>query len=445
MDLFRRMQLSGVSADRLVIASVLESLAALGLADPSIRSAAAPIREWIFLSGLERDPYLRTGLIAMYGKWGLLHESMAIFFRESSLDSNVVAWTAMVSSCSQHGRVDLAVALFHRMNLEGVRQDRVSMMTIMDALASDPSHCPRNLAAIDEAIASCGLESSTAIGNSLINLHAKSGRIERALEIFHGMIHRDVISWGSIITALAQSGNGAGVLAMLREMDFEGIKPDAVVFVSAIDACKSSSRLADGRILHARAIASGVHDRIQVANSLLDMYSKCGRLDLAMAVFLALPQRDTIAWNSIVISFAQHGDWIRARELFQAMHLEGMEPSRVTIVSILSACRHAGLLEEARRYFVCMADDHGIDPALLHYGSMIDLFGRAGWLDHAEELVREMPIQPAITSVTALLGSCRIHGDARRASGAAEQAIDLNPESAAGGLALLSNTFAGNA
>ncbi|EFJ37327.1 hypothetical protein SELMODRAFT_76943 [Selaginella moellendorffii] len=286
---------------------------------------------------------------------------------------------------------------------------------------------------------------TTAIGNSLINLHAKSGRIERALEIFHGMIHRDVISWGSIITALAQSGNGAGVLAMLREMDFEGIKPDAVVFVSAIDACKSSSRLADGRILHARAIASGVHDRIQVANSLLDMYSKCGRLDLAMAVFLALPQRDTIAWNSIVISFAQHGDWIRARELFQAMHLEGMEPSRVTIVSILSACRHAGLLEEARRYFVCMADDHGIDPALLHYGSMIDLFGRAGWLDHAEELVREMPIQPAITSVTALLGSCRIHGDARRASGAAEQAIDLNPESAAGGLALLSNTFAGNA
>ncbi|KAL7228473.1 hypothetical protein ACSBR2_007232 [Camellia fascicularis] len=96
--------------------------------------------------------------------------------------------------------------------------------------------------------------------------------------------------------------------------------------------------------------------------------------------------------------------------LFQAMQDEGVKPDHITFVSLLSACRHSGLVGQGQWCFRVMQEEYGIEPCLKHYGCKVDLLGRAGYLEEAYSFVKNMPLRPDASVWGALLGACRIHG-----------------------------------
>eukprot|EP00249_Psilotum_nudum_P016668 c25935_g8_i1 orf=2-886(+) len=170
------------------------------------------------------------------------------------------------------------------------------------------------------------------------------------------------------------------------------------------------------------------------------MYAKCGSLDDARRVFDQMNQRNVVSWTAMIAAYAQNGYGKESLELFQQMHSEGVKPNRITFVSILSACSHAGLLDDGWRYFNSMRKDPGMVPAVEHYGCMIDLLGRAGRLDEAESLVNNAPFGNYAGAWMTLLGACRIHGDVDRGARAAECIFELDPHNAAP-FVLLSNIY----
>jgi pentatricopeptide repeat protein len=171
------------------------------------------------------------------------------------------------------------------------------------------------------------------------------------------------------------------------------------------------------------------------------MYAKCGNLEKARDMFDKMHQRDLVSWNVMIAGYAMHGCAREAVKLFEQMQLSGVNPTHVTLVSVLSACCHGGLVEEAWHYFDCMNEQYLITPAIEHYGCMVDVLGRAGFLKEAQEFMNRMPIKPDTTMWACLLGACRIHSNVELAQKVAEHLFELDSNNAAH-YVLLSNIYA---
>ncbi|KAJ9672867.1 hypothetical protein PVL29_026213 [Vitis rotundifolia] len=146
---------------------------------------------------------------------------------------------------------------------------------------------------------------------------------------------------------------------------------------------------------------------------------------------------DTVSWNSMLKAYAMHGQGKEALQLFSRMDAQ---PDGATFVALLSACSHAGMVEEGAKIFETMSNNHGIVPQLDHYACMVDILGRAGRISKAKELINKMPIEPDSVVWSALLGGCRKHGETKFAKLATVKLKELDPNNSLG-YVLMSNIF----
>lgn len=143
----------------------------------------------------------------------------------------------------------------------------------------------------------------------------------------------------------------------------------------------------------------------------------------------------------MISGFAQHGSGEAALQLCNQMQLEGMKLDHVTFIGLLSACSQAGLVDEAHHFFESMTRDHSIIPTEEHYALMVDLLGRGGCLQEAEEFIRRMPTKPTAVVWRSLLSACSIHGNLEVAIHAVKSILNLEPQNGAA-YVLLSNMLA---
>jgi pentatricopeptide repeat protein len=209
-----------------------------------------------------------------------------------------------------------------------------------------------------------------------------------------------------------------------------------------LNACASLAALEEGRHVHQQIVQSGCESDAFVGSSLINMYVKCGSIDDAWNVFKRMmPTQDMVAWNSMLGGYSMHGHAQEVQTHFDQMCEAGIKTDTVTLVYLLSACSHAGLVHEGLHYFDAMGSVHGICAMVEHYVCMVDLLGRAGHLHKAEDLIKTMPCEPNVGVWNALLGACRIHGDVEMGERVVKQVLELDPADAAG-YVLLSNIYA---
>jgi pentatricopeptide repeat protein len=180
---------------------------------------------------------------------------------------------------------------------------------------------------------------------------------------------------------------------------------------------------------------------IFAGNALVYTYAKCGSIEDADLAFSGLPEKGVVSWSALIGGLAQHGHGNRALEVFRKMVDERIAPNHITMTSVLCACNHAGLVDEAKRYFNSMREMFGIDRTEEHYACMIDLLGRSGKLDDAMELVNSMPFEANGAVWGALLAASRVHRDPELGKLAAEKLFILEPEKSSTHV-LLANTYA---
>jgi pentatricopeptide repeat protein len=204
---------------------------------------------------------------------------------------------------------------------------------------------------------------------------------------------------------------GQKALELFRQMQWEGVWPNSVTFVGVLNACASVVALEEGRCAHEQIIERGWDSDVFVGSSLVDMYAKCGTMQDAWRVFCKMPSRNVVSWNAILGGCAVHGHGKEALKHFEDMCEEGVQPDDITFVCLLSACSHAGLVDEGMCRYASMTTVHTISAKLEHYICMVNLLGRAGWLEEAENMIKAMPCRPEVAAWGALLGACRIHGN----------------------------------
>ncbi|CAA6653718.1 unnamed protein product [Spirodela intermedia] len=210
--------------------------------------------------------------------------------------------------------------------------------------------------------------------------------------------------------------------------------------VSLISACASLGALAHGMWLHTYlSRARELHLNHVVATALIAMYGRCGQLAMAEQVFDRMPLRDAPSYNAMIQALAVHGDAPRALRLFHGMAAAGVSPDGVTFLAAMTACAHAGLVDEGRRCFVAAAAAE--EAAVEHYGCLVDLLGRAGLVEEAAEAVRKMPVRPNAAVYRALLAACGTYDDLPAGEAAATPLLRLEPRHG-GNYVLLANLYA---
>ncbi|RVW28203.1 Pentatricopeptide repeat-containing protein, mitochondrial [Vitis vinifera] len=168
--------------------------------------------------------------------------------------------------------------------------------------------------------------------------------------------------------------------------------PNEVTLVNVLTACSSLSALNLGRWVH--SYISIRYDLVvdgNVGNALINMYAKCSDMYMAVRVFNELTHKDMISWSTIIGGMAMNGHGMHALQFFSLMLVHGVSPDDVTFIGLLSACSHAGLVEQGLIFFKAMNDVYGIAPQMQHYACMVDMYGRAGLLEEAEALLEECP------------------------------------------------------
>lgn len=140
------------------------------------------------------------------------------------------------------------------------------------------------------------------------------------------------------------------------------------------------------------------------------MYAKCGDLETARKTFDGMPVRNEVSWSALMAGYGMHGMCGEVFRLFDEMLEAGGSPDGVTFTTVLTSCSHSGLTDKGKEYFELMQSGFGIIPALEHYTCMVDMLGRVGRVEEAEELISGMEMEPDEALWGALLSACRIHG-----------------------------------
>ncbi|KAF5743571.1 pentatricopeptide repeat-containing protein [Tripterygium wilfordii] len=230
-----------------------------------------------------------------------------------------------------------------------------------------------------------------------MDMYAKCECVCMTRQIFYELPEKDIVSWTSIISGLVQCKHPKESLELFCNMQTFGIDPDRVILTSVLSACASLGALEYGKWVHNYINHRGIKWDSHIGTAMIDMYAKCGCIELAEKTFSNLSSKNVFTWNALIGGLAMHGHGHEALEHFKEMRKVGMRPNEVTFLAILTACCHSGFVDEGRRHFYQMiSQPYNLSPRLEHYGCMIDLLCRAGQLDEAVILIKHMPMSPDV-------------------------------------------------
>ncbi|XP_072973108.1 pentatricopeptide repeat-containing protein At2g22070 [Typha angustifolia] len=494
---FLEMVRVGISPTQFTFTNIFSSCGALEDLD-----IGKKVHPFVVKLGLSSCVPVANSLLNMYGKTGDAETAKVVF--DMMILRSLSSWNSMISLYAQLGRMDLAVSQFERMTerstvswnaiIAGYNQNGLDLKALefFHQMLKDPSMTPDNFTftSVLSACANLGmlkagkqihaciirteLPYNEQVGNALISMYSKSGGVKNAQrivehtvasdlnmisftallegyiklgdlqparKIFDFMNYRDVVAWTAMIVGYVQNGFNSDAMELFRLMIDKGPKPNNYTLAAILSACSSLASLEYGRQIHCKAIKSGEVFSVSVSNAIITMYAKSGSISTARRVFNQICWRkETITWTSMIIALAQHGLGEEAITLFADMLHLGVKPDHITYVGVISACTHAGLVEEGKRYFEQMQSKHMIEPTLSHYACMIDLFARSGLLDEAQEFIEKMHVEPDAIAWGALLSACRVHKNAELAKIAAERLLTTDPDNS-GAYSALANVY----
>ncbi|XP_050215921.1 putative pentatricopeptide repeat-containing protein At3g23330 [Mercurialis annua] len=375
--------------------------------------------------------------------------SRDLLCRNSSIDAvrkvfkmmprrDLVSWNTVIAGNAHSGMYEEALMMVREMGNDNLKPDSFTLSSVLPIFA-EYVNVDKGKEIHAYGIRH-GLDRDVFIGSGLIDMYAKCTRVEDSLRVFSLLPARDAISWNSIIAGCMQNSLFDEGFRFFRQMLKANIRPRPVSFSSILPACANLTTLNLGKQLHAYILRGGFDNNVFIASSLLDMYAKCGNVKAARWIFDKMEKHDMVSWTAIIMGYAFHGHAREAVSLFNEMEIKGVRPNYVAFIAVLTACSHAGLIDEAWRYFNIMTQNYGIAPGVEHYAAMADLLGRAGKLDEAYKLISSMD-RPTGSVWSTLLAACRVHKNVDLGEKVAEKIFEVDPDNV-GAYVLLSNIYA---
>ncbi|MCO5580308.1 hypothetical protein L7F22_034174 [Adiantum nelumboides] len=421
LQVFEIMEMKGLQSDKYIYAGVLK---ACGLVQNTVKGRL--IHERVVRARLESGEVIGNTLVDMYAKCGSLIEAQKVF--DNLALRKPAAWGSMITGYAEFGDGLSALKFFDRMQQVGIQPSNITYLCVIKACDSIQDSQVGKL--IHHGVYENSFEQDIQVGTALVDMFAKGGEMEEARHIFDRLQERNVVTWGAMLTGYAQQEHSLSTLELYEELQLGSIEPNRVIFFSTLKACCSIGTWSLGGIIHSHIVRSSLETDLRLGNALVDMYARCGGLQEAECVFEKLSSRDVISYNAMITGFAERGDCKMALDCLEDMCKQGLKPDVIIFTTALTACSHAGLVNEAYSLFNRMRIDYNIIPDMGHFTCILDLLGSGGRLREAEALIDTMHMPPDLAIWRSLLTSSRIYKDVELGSKCFEHAIRLEPDDA---------------
>ncbi|XP_043726126.1 pentatricopeptide repeat-containing protein At5g55740, chloroplastic [Telopea speciosissima] len=381
----------------------------------SVLSASADLRNlelgkaahcYCIKNNLESDVVVASSIVDMYAKSQRIGNARQVF--DTTVHRDMVLWNTLISAYAEVGLIGEALKLFYQMQFEGV---------------------PPNLAS----------------WNSIILGFLRNDQVDEAKDMFSQMrstrMLPNLITWTTLISGLAQNGHWYDAILFFQEMQSVGIKPNTVSSVCMLSTCIDIVSLRYGRTIHGYVQRHELSSCISVATSLVDMYAKCGNINLAKKVFDTILRKELPCYNAMISAYALHGQAAEALALFKKLQEEELEPDGITFTGVLSACSHAGMVDKGLELFADMLSVYHVKPNIQHYGCVVSLLSHTGSLEEALRLIFAMPFELDAKILGSLLFACREHHEHELGKYFSRLLFELEPDNS-GNYVALSNIYA---
>lgn len=396
----------------------------------------------IFDQMVERDAVSWNSMISCYSSEGMWQEAFELFesMKFSETEIQIETWNTIAGGCSRLGNFKGALEIICQMRNSGLYLDSVAILTGLTACS--------HLGAIKlgKEFHGCAIhgycDRLENVRNSLISMYARCKEIGHAYILFQSAEIKSIVTWNSLLSGYAHMDMSDDATLLFRGMLLSGIQPNYVTIASILPLCARVANLHHGKEFHCYIVRrENFKDYLLLWNSLIDMYARSGKVIVARRLFNSLPIKDEITYTSLIAGYGIHGEGVLALKLFKEMEMQLVKVDHITMVAVLSACSHAGLVKKGEFLFEKMQTVYGITPRLEHYDCMVDMYGRAGLLKKARDILSNMPVKPSAAMWATLLGACRIHGNIGIGDWAAEKLLEMKPQNP-GYYVLIANMYA---
>ncbi|XP_059667128.1 pentatricopeptide repeat-containing protein At5g52850, chloroplastic [Cornus florida] len=429
---FRDMLISGVVPNSYTYSAVLNacsSVLALEL--------GKQIHSRVIIAGLECDASVGNALVDMYMKSSYMIEDALRAFNGIA-SPNVISWTSLISGLAEHGLGQESFQAFDEMRLVGEQPNSFTLSAILGACGNMKS--PSQKRKLHGYIVKIRADDDIALENALVDAYAASGMFNDAWHVISMMSRRDAITYTSLATRMNQMGYHGMALNIITHMFDGNVKIDAFSMAGFLSASAGLGAMEPGKQLHSYSIKSGLCSLISVSNGLVDLYSKCGCIHDLHRAFGEIVEPDAVSWNGLMFGLAMNGHISSALSAFEDMRLAGVKPDPITFLILLFASSRGGFVDLGLEYFKSMRETCGLTPQLDHYVRLVDLLGRAGWLEEAGAVLETMPFMPDALIYKTLLGFCKLHRNVPLGEYIARKGLELDPSDPAFYL-LLANMY----
>ncbi|KAI5081256.1 hypothetical protein GOP47_0004439 [Adiantum capillus-veneris] len=354
--------------------------------------------------GFEEEPFVSDYILEMYAKCGSFAEARRIF--DGLVNQDLRLWTTLIVRYVEHGFYEEALSCLMEMQQQSVSPNDVALVCCLKACTAlgyiDRGQC------LHTQIIQKGFEEDIFIGNTLVDFYVNSGLLIEAQEVFDGLSTRDVVSWTALISGYAEQEFGQEALSCFESMLLEGMIPNFVTYFSSLKACVLIRAIDQGRALHIATTKEGFEQEYLVSSTLIDLYSKCGQLVEARAVFDTLPARNVVLWTALITGYAEHGLAMEALNCWRQMQAEGISADAATFVCILKVCGSLGLIECGFQVHLCVVIE-GYAQNCYVGSTLVDMYARCGFFTEARAALKEMPVH-SVVAWTALMDGYTDHG-----------------------------------
>ncbi|KAK6125646.1 hypothetical protein DH2020_040607 [Rehmannia glutinosa] len=367
---------------------------------------------YIIRKCLHQSSYIISKLIRMLAKINVPMRSYGVSVFSQVRYPNAFLYTALIRGYLNDGMLNESVVVYNSMRNDGTPPVSFTYTALLKGSASEMNvNLGRQLHG--ESVKLGGFSVDLFVGNVLIDMYIKCGCLDCGRRVFDEMPERDIISWTSLIDAYAKAGEMGSASELFRELP----EKDMVAWTAMVTGFVQNSKPRE---------ALEYFERMQNAGVQADE---------------SMRENNVYSYSSMIIGLAIHGRASSAIELFEEMVKTDVRPNSVTFIGVLTACSHAGLVEQGKHFFETMESSYGVNPHVDHYNCMVDLLGRTGRLDEALDLIQSMPMEPNAGIWGALLGACRKYANPDIAEIAARNLFKLETANI-GNYILLADVYA---
>ena len=148
-----------------------------------------------------------------------------------------------------------------------------------------------------------GRKSST-LNYTLFCMYAKCGNLAEMRSAFDGIERPSVVAWTSLINEYVKNRDMVQeAVALYHRMIQEGVYPNHVTYLCVLKACAFLGFIDHGKYVHVNVSVNSSGSELVLGNALIDMYAKCGDVEMAQIEFNQMCDRTVVSWNSLISGY----------------------------------------------------------------------------------------------------------------------------------------------